>query len=137
VEIAASAPDGFGGVGQTRMLTGGYLAIDSNQLAADTPANAADALSTVTHELMHTLGVAHPQEDAFDPVFGTTAVKIDIPGTNGNESGFQSIMALRGTPDRSQGLSPDDQQVIRTLYQPLSGIGCGYTNGFSLVLPTP
>jgi hypothetical protein len=137
VDIAVGGPDGTGGVSQTRMLTGGYVAIDSNQIVANTAAARADALSTITHELMHTLGLAHPQEDPFDPVFGTNVVKIDIPGTNGDESGFQSIMALRGTADRSQTLSADDQKVIRTLYQPSAERGCGYTNGFVVVSPAP
>lgn len=119
---ASPFPGGGGGVSQRRFLFGGFIGIDSNQV---TPTSA--EFSTITHELMHAIGIAHPQQDEFPS--GTTAAKLVVPDTESADSGYRSIMALRrvggaANPDRVFNLSADDIDTIRTLYS--SAPGCSY-----------
>lgn len=127
-------PGGGGGGSQVRSQYGGYIALNSDFIVDTDPAF---ATTIITHELMHTLGVAHPQEDPFDPVFGTSLVKIVVPGTDAPEAGTATIMALVGAGNFSNTLSADDNHVIRTLYNSGVAPGCGYQTVLIPISPTP
>jgi len=115
-------PGGGGGVSQVRFLFGGYIAIDSNQV---TTANPATSRSTILHELMHAIGLAHPQQEQFDdePTF---AAKLVVPATESGNDGYFTVMAPFGSSFRTDSTSFDDRRVIGTLYNQNVAPGCSY-----------
>jgi hypothetical protein len=126
VVLSPPSPIGGGGITQNRFLFGGYIGIDSNQV---TPASA--EFSTITHELMHLIGIAHPQADEFRT--GGAVAKLVVLGTEADDDGFDSIMALRGTGDRVFTLSADDTDTIRTLYN--AALNCSYQTVAIQIVP--
>jgi hypothetical protein len=126
VVLSPPSPIGGGGVTQNRFLFGGYIGIDSNQV---TPASA--EFSTITHELMHLIGIAHPQADEFRA--GGAVAKLVVLGTEPDDDGFDSIMALRSTTDRVFTLSSDDKDTIRTLYN--AALNCSYQTVAIQIVP--
>ena len=117
VVVTAPGADGEGGTVQSRVLVGGYIGINA---AAITPES--EEFSTLTHEILHALGLAHPVVEAF--ANGAVAAKLVVPGTLAADGAFPSIMAFRTTTDRTFTLSDDDIDTIRTLYS--SAPGCEY-----------
>jgi hypothetical protein len=118
-DVVVSAPTAHsdGGRVQSRMLVGGFIGINAAAITADS-----EELSTLTHELLHALGLAHPVDESF--ANGAVAAKLVVPGTLAADGAFPSIMAFRTTADRTFSLSPDDVDTIRTLYS--SDFGCEY-----------
>lgn len=117
VVVSAPGADGEAGSVQSRVLVGGFIGINA---AAITPES--EEFSTLTHEILHALGLAHPVVEAF--ANGAVAAKLVVPGTLPADGAFPSIMAFRTTTDRTFTLSDDDIDTIRTLYS--SAPGCEY-----------
>jgi hypothetical protein len=117
VVLTAPTPEGELGTVQRRVLVGGFIGINA---AAITPES--EEFSTITHELLHALGVAHPVVETF--ANGAVAAKLVVPGTDSTDGDVPSIMAFRTTANRTFTLSPDDIDVIETLYS--SAPGCAY-----------
>jgi len=127
VVITAPSSDGQAGSVQSRVLVGGFIGINA---AAITPES--EEFSTLTHELLHALGLAHPVVEAF--ANGAVAAKLVVPGTLAADGAFPSIMAFRTTADRTFNLSDDDVDTIRTLYS--SAPGCEYQSAPILIVAT-
>lgn len=117
VVVTAPTPDGEEGTFQSRVLVGGFIGINSTQI---TPQSA--EFSTITHELLHALGIAHPVVETFPS--GAVAAKLVVPGSASGDGGYPSIMAFRNTENRTFNLSVDDVDTIETLYA--SAPGCQY-----------
>lgn len=119
VVLAAPTPEGGLGTVQNRMVLGSFIGINS---AFITPES--EEFSTITHELMHALGVTHPVTETFPS--GAVAAKLVVPGTAPGDGGFPSIMAFRTSGDRVFNLSADDVDTIATLYS--AAPGCAYSS---------
>jgi hypothetical protein len=108
------------GARATFMVPGIRIGVDSADFRSDSP----EAIGAIMHEVLHTLGLAHPEEG--------TATSLLVPGTS-SSSTPQSIMRA------SNGglvLRAEDKDMIDTLYSPLfPGNSCAYFNGFQDVLP--
>ncbi len=117
VVLTAPTPEGGEGTFQRRMLVGSFIGINSTQITPDSA-----EFSTLTHELLHALGLAHPGVETF--AFGIVVAKLAAPGTQSATGGYPTIMALRNTADRTFTLSEDDVQTIATLYD--AAPGCSY-----------
>jgi hypothetical protein len=117
VVVTAPGANGEAGSVQSRVLIGGFIGINA---AAITPES--EEFSTLTHEILHALGLAHPVVETF--ANGAVAAKLVVPGTLAADGEFPSIMAFRTTTDRTFTLSDDDIDTIRTLYS--SEPGCEY-----------
>lgn len=127
VVIAAPGADGEGGSVQSRVLVGGFIGINAAAITSES-----EEFSTLTHELLHALGLAHPVVEAF--ANGAVAAKLVVPGTLAADGAFPSIMAFRTTADRTFTLSDDDVDTIRTLYS--SAFGCEYQSAPLLIEAT-
>ena len=127
VVLTAATPGGDPGSVQSRVVFGGFIGINA---AAITPES--EEFSTLTHELLHALGLAHPVVETF--ANGAVAAKLVVPGTVSADSAFPSIMAFRSTADRTFNLSADDIDTIRTLYS--SAPGCEYQSAPLRIEPT-
>lgn len=124
VVLTAPTADGEPGTQQRRVLVGSFIGINA---AFITPGS--EEFSTITHELLHALGVAHPVVEQF--ANGAVAAKLVVPGTATLDGGFPSIMAFRTTADRTFNLSPDDVDTIETLYT--DAPGCEYQSAPLLI----
>ncbi len=119
VVLSPPSPEGRLGTFQNRVLFGGFIGINSIHITPDSA-----EFSTITHELMHALGIAHPVPEVFRS--GAVAAKLVVPGTVPADDGFASIMAFRTSPERAFSLSDDDRDTLATLYG--SGSGCEYAS---------
>ena len=81
-------------------------------------------VSTATHELLHTLGLAHTYVDEEED-----RTPITVPGTRGIGAQF-SIMRQYGNPYRSDAMGPDDILTLDVLYSPSPGGSCAFTDVF-------
>jgi hypothetical protein len=94
--------------------------------------DSADNRGVILHELLHAMGIAHPEDDEIDTgLGGLTTQKITVHGTL-DGTGFPSVMhSARSNPNWANTLQPDDQKVLLTLYSNYEdGLACGYFNGF-------
>jgi hypothetical protein len=119
VVLTAPTPEGEPGTQQRRVLVGSFIGINAAFILPGS-----EEFSTITHELLHALGLAHPVVEQFGN--GAVAAKLVVPGTSTLDGGFPSIMAFRTTADRTFTLSPDDVDTIETLYT--DAPGCEYQN---------
>ncbi len=119
VVLSPTSPEGQIGTFQRRVSFGSFMGINSTQITPEAP-----DFSTITHELLHAMGIAHPVPEAFRS--GALAAKLVVPGTEPRDSGFESIMAFRTSTDRVLELSADDIDTIETLYS--SAHGCSYSS---------
>ena len=128
-DVVVSAPtlEGQAGAVQRRVLVGGFIGINAAAITPDS-----EEFSTLTHEILHALGLAHPVVEAF--ANGAVAAKLVVPGTSSADGAFPSIMAFRTTADRTFTLSEDDVDTIRTLYS--SAPGCTYQSAPLRIEPT-
>lgn len=116
-----------GGVPRERFVTGRRIGIDSLQITKSTSSSRA----TFVHELLHTLGIAHPKAESFGS--GDHVTKLVVPGTLSGScvvapcaagTNYPSIMHQALDLGRTNSLQPDDVDVIATLYA--SAGGCSY-----------
>lgn len=116
-----------GGVPRERFVTGRRIGIDSSQITKSTSSSRA----TFVHELLHTLGIAHPKPESFGS--GQDVTKLVVPGTLSGScvvapcaagTNYPSIMHQALDLGRTNSLQPDDIDVIATLYA--SAGGCSY-----------
>jgi hypothetical protein len=145
LQIAVPVPGAPGAASQRRYIYGDRLGITNGVGAGN--------VDLLTHELLHSLGVAHPREEVF-PGSLVVAAKFNVPGTVNQFGGFQSIMhspilvdrfnnpildafgRTQLNPDYSRVLSPDDIDVIRTLYHENNApLDCQYSTDDTLVAP--
>ncbi len=119
VVLAAPTAGGEPGTQQRRVLVGSFIGINAAFILPGS-----EEFSTITHELLHALGLAHPVVEQFGN--GAVAAKLVVPGTVTLDGGFPSIMAFRTTIDRTFTQSPDDVDTIETLYT--DAPGCAYQN---------
>jgi hypothetical protein len=117
VVLEAPTAEGEPGTQQRRVLVGSFIGINAAFILPGS-----EEFSTITHELLHALGLAHPVVEQF--ANGAVAAKLVVPGTLTLDGGFPSIMAFRTTVDRTFTLSPDDIDTIETLYT--DAPGCNY-----------
>lgn len=119
---------------EPRFVTGRRIGIDSDEVRSSSES----CRATLAHELMHTLGIAHPKVELLGndrvaskwvvpgTVAGSCAAAPCAPGTH-----YPSIMHQSGDFGRSMSLAPDDIDALATLYARSSG--CGYSSRPRLV----
>lgn len=96
-----------------------------------------------THELLHTLGVAHPSQSTADGNSDGQPDAIVVPGTSSaantisvmqNECSAGTNCSVANPPvccnTQSNDMTIDDIDVIDTLYSPQAGGNCTYLNDF-------
>lgn len=134
-------PDGSFG---NTMAAGGRIGLVNDAVTGQ------DALSRriATHELLHTLGLAHPNQpltDGPDPDSNPDALQ--IPGTSTNAN-VLSIMQNSCPPNTNcsvanppvccnnaaTNLATDDTDMIDTLYSPQPGGNCNYVHDFQTIV---
>jgi hypothetical protein len=91
--------------------------------------NDSAGVSTMTHELLHTLGFEHTYDDGKLNEDDEPFERIRIPGTMGAQAPT-SIMDQRGTPTRSRTMSSDDIISLDTVYSPKPGGTCAFTGSY-------
>lgn len=118
------------GIGTNRMMVGrkiGYNSADINANTASLPATQA----MVIHEILHTLGLAHPST----PDSGS----VRVPGTDPSSTVTSIMRATKCTPGPgctwSHTLTTDDVDVIDTLYSAQAGSNCNYQTTFQTIAP--
>jgi pimeloyl-ACP methyl ester carboxylesterase len=99
------------GLGSTRLIPGPRIGLNSAVITSADP-----KIGVLTHELLHTLGLAHSNGG-----FETNVV----PGSSCS-SNVDSIMRSGGA---SASITSDDSATIDTLYSPLPGASCAYSRG--------
>jgi hypothetical protein len=111
---------------RTRVVPGTRIGVVSNKISSIS----ARTVGILTHELLHTLGVAHSTE--------TKAVT--VRSTSGNQFVFSVMQTGSCTPGAvgcsiTNTLSADDIDTIDTLYSPQPGGSCAYRRGFVNIVP--
>jgi hypothetical protein len=119
-----------------RFVTGRRIGIDSSKITGSTSASRA----TFVHELLHTLGIAHPKAESLG--LGQNVSKLVVPGTLAGScvagpcaagTNYPSIMHQATDLGRTNSLQPDDIDVIATLYT--SAGGCAYRTSPRMIVP--
>lgn len=119
---------------ERRFVSGPRIGVDSDQIQASSSASRA----TFVHELMHSLGVAHPKQELASS--GRNALKHVVPGTLAGScasapcepgTNYPSIMHQSVDEGRTEWLASDDIDVLATLYA--SEDGCTYSSSPRLV----
>lgn len=105
-----------GGATVTRLLIGARVGLVSDFVTGDN----GPSRGTMMHEVLHTMGVAHP-------FFEEGYLKLEIPATE--HAGEGSLMEGGGQED----ITSVDVDIIDTLYSPRSDTGCDYVSGFRTV----
>jgi len=107
----------------TRMVPGTRIGVVDSAINSNNTEN----VGILMHELMHTLGVAHPSDPGSTKVTQTSSVNTVssvmqncVPGSVGCNLTFT--------------LSPDDVDVIDTLYSPQPGGSCAYAFGLKILV---
>jgi hypothetical protein len=118
--------------GQTedRMRFGTRLGIVSTKVTSDT----ADHRGALIHELLHLMGVVHPQAEQTEDtgLISATVQKIVVHGTQSGTN-YPSVMhSTASNPNWQNTLQPDDIKVLLTLYSNYQDgrSPCGYFAGF-------
>src|SRR5688572_24651982 len=126
--LISSPEDGAEERIEERFVTGRRIAVDSEQIASSSTLSRA----VFMHELMHTLGVAHPKRESLTP--GVAVGKLVVPGTLAGScvsrrcaegDSYPSLMHQSLDAGRAHSLQPDDIDVLGTLYS--SALGCDYS----------
>jgi hypothetical protein len=121
-----------------RFVAGRRIGIDSSQITASTSMSRA----TFVHELLHTLGIAHPKAESLGLRPGQDVSKLVVPGTLAGScvagacapaTNYPSIMHQATDLGRTNSLQPDDIDVIATLYT--SAGGCAYRASARMIVP--
>lgn len=122
---------------QTRLVPGNRLGVISSRISptkfhGKTCINPADCtkynVGILTHELLHTLGLAHPNEPSAVRVIGTTDGSFNVSVMQG---------FCEGNCLFAPALSADDKDTIDTLFSPQGNQGCGWRDGVKAIAAVP
>jgi hypothetical protein len=104
----------------TRLVPGRQIGVvDTEVTSANT------RVATLTHELLHTLGLAHPND--------TLSQNAIVPGSSCSRS-VSSIMNRLGRD--TDVITADDRTTIDILYSPPTGSTCTYRRSFRIIGPS-
>jgi hypothetical protein len=110
-------------VSETRLVPGPRIGVNSAKVISTD-----FKVSVLTHELLHTLGLAHTNQS-----LGTAVV----PGSSCKTTA-SSIMHTGGIggAGASTTITTDDKATIDVLYSPLAGGSCSYSRGLKVIAPS-
>lgn len=134
------------GVTRSTMTAGGRIGLVNTSTAVSGTDGRSRRIAT--HELLHTLGIAHPFQSLGDPNGDGQPDGIQVPGTSTSTT-VLSVMQNGCIPATTNcnvanpptccniaatNLSTEDTDMIDTLYSPQAGGSCAYVDNFQNVV---
>jgi hypothetical protein len=108
------------GLSSTRMIPGPRIGINS---ALVTSANASTRVGSLTHEILHNLGLAHPDNS------GSAGAVV------AGSSCAASVLSIMRSNGGNGVIENDDRKTIDALYSPVPGGSCFYSRSLKVIGP--